>query len=401
MPALERFTYRGGTAPVSAALTQALAAIGATNPHTGAPFTEAFLVGMSGGATFGYFTFAYKGYDPQVALLSRNSFNSYGWDAITRRIGIAVDVMHSTTPEKARAKLVALLEEGHVPIVWADVCTLGYEVSEYDDMWMMTPMIVSSYENDGRAIVHDRSRVPIDVDAAALDAARAVVKKDKHRIVTIDLPARLDLAPAVREALVECVALFDGRQPVGSGKNFGIPGYRTWIERLTRPGARESWGKLFGSGRNLFAGLVSAYRSGLLHWKDESLTADRHLFAAFLEEAATILGADDLLAAAARCRVAGDRWRELGAALLPDDVAILGEARALLIRRHAAFLSDGVRAHETLAECDRRLVALREQSERELPHDVTETLWERLADAVNEACEADRVAVEVVRKAVD
>jgi hypothetical protein len=41
------------------------AARGFTAPHTGEPYSEALLLGVSGGVTFGYFTFHYEGYDPQ------------------------------------------------------------------------------------------------------------------------------------------------------------------------------------------------------------------------------------------------------------------------------------------------------------------------------------------------
>ena len=36
-------------------------------PHTGQPFSEALLLGVSGGIAFGYFTFEYTGYLPHLA----------------------------------------------------------------------------------------------------------------------------------------------------------------------------------------------------------------------------------------------------------------------------------------------------------------------------------------------
>ncbi|HET6595505.1 MAG TPA: hypothetical protein VFG81_07770 [Anaerolineales bacterium] len=42
----------------------ALALQGVRAPHTGKPYSEALLLGVSGGIAFGYFTFEYKGYLP-------------------------------------------------------------------------------------------------------------------------------------------------------------------------------------------------------------------------------------------------------------------------------------------------------------------------------------------------
>jgi len=44
-------------------------------PETRQPISEAMLMGISGGAAFGYFIFEYKGLDPFVSLLSRNTFD--------------------------------------------------------------------------------------------------------------------------------------------------------------------------------------------------------------------------------------------------------------------------------------------------------------------------------------
>ena len=53
-----------------------LALQGVKAPHTGRPYSEAFLLGVSGGIAFGYFTFEYKGFLPHLALLPRNTFGS-------------------------------------------------------------------------------------------------------------------------------------------------------------------------------------------------------------------------------------------------------------------------------------------------------------------------------------
>jgi hypothetical protein len=62
----------------------ALALQGIKAPHTDEPYSEALLLGVSGGIAFGYFTFEYKGHLPHVALLTRNTF-----DVLTLPAGLA------------------------------------------------------------------------------------------------------------------------------------------------------------------------------------------------------------------------------------------------------------------------------------------------------------------------
>src|SRR4051812_27608431 len=68
---LEGRHYETGT------LHNAWALCGAVAPHTGQPYSEALLLGVSGGITFGYFTFAYGGELPHLALLTRNTFGPF------------------------------------------------------------------------------------------------------------------------------------------------------------------------------------------------------------------------------------------------------------------------------------------------------------------------------------
>ena len=91
MPVLANFTQFGGRYWDTASIRNALDYQGAKAPHTGQPYTEAMLLGISGGIAFGYFTFHYDGYDPQVNLLTRNTFEPM--ETIFNRLGIAREVL--------------------------------------------------------------------------------------------------------------------------------------------------------------------------------------------------------------------------------------------------------------------------------------------------------------------
>lgn len=350
MPELTRFTRYGGSFPTTASVAGALAYQGVTAQHTGAPYTEAFLMGIAGGIAFGSFTFAYEGFDPQANILTRNTFNDYGWDAVVARLGISRDVAHSTTEAGARRNLVRSIEEGRPPIVWADVFTLGYETSELGDaMWSMQPMIVTAYAEGGEATICDRARVPIVTTADRLDAARARVKKERHRLETIESPDEPDLRPAVREGIADCIRLYTEKPPQGSASNFGFRAYDRWIAALREPESKSGWAKPFAPGRPFFAGLTTAFRYALLFWKDDSLTADRRL----------------------------------------------------LVERHTRFLAGGNREIDRLQNVDARLETLRAAAATELQDgDQAVEIMAAIADRLEEIRDAERGAVDALRDAL-
>jgi hypothetical protein len=269
-------------------IANALAYRGVTAPHTNQPYSEALLLGVSGGAVMGYFNFAYEGYDPHARILTRNTFDP--WDTMLSRLGIVQNVQHTAKPERGVRNLVEALEEGHAPVVWADIFSLPYNALALDDgMWAMFPHVVFGYdESTNLAHLADRAPLPLTTPADVLHAARARVKKDKFRVVTFDPPIADKLASAVQLGICDSIKLFTERPPRGSKNNFGLRAYEWWAEQLTNPRARVSWEKEFPAGRKMLAGLSSAY-DDIMHFGKHDDPADRGKFADFLDEASMIL----------------------------------------------------------------------------------------------------------------
>ncbi len=358
MATLQSYPQYGGTYPFTSSIAAALRASGVTAPHTEKAWSDPMLMGLSGGIVFGYFIFAYEGVDQQVNLLTRNTFDGYGWDAVTRRLGVVQELFQSSSADKARDALIAALDAETPPIVWADVFTLGYETSDLGpDMWSMQPMVVTAYEAGGDAVLDDRAGSPIRVPADVLDAARARVKKDRFRMVTLDLPAPPDLPVVIADSVQQCVALFTEKPPQGSANNFGFKAYERWITALQKPDSKSGWFAQLSPGRPLAAGLTSAFRYSLLHWEDNTRSADRGIFAAFLEEAATVPGFQGLAEISELFADCGQRWSELGDALLPDSMAPLKNAKAAMIARHTEFLRNGNKNPDVLKQADADLAA--------------------------------------------
>ena len=188
MPILKNYQQFGGFYHETASIQNALAYQGVTIPQTGKPFSEPMLLGLSGGITFGYFSFAYEGYDPHVALLTRNTFDPM--DRIFERMGIVQNVLQTTKPDKAMRNLTDVLEDGRPALVWADMFSLPYNPVPNDDkMWVMMPIVVYGYDDKANCIfISDRSHVPFQIPSDKLTAAWGRVANNKYRLMTLKCP---------------------------------------------------------------------------------------------------------------------------------------------------------------------------------------------------------------------
>ncbi len=339
MPTLPNYHQFDGLHWETGCIRNALDYQGVKAPHTGQPFSEALLFGVSGGAVFGYFSFAYEGYDPHVALLTRNTFDP--WDTLLARLGVVQEVYQTTKPDKAVKNLLDVLETGAVPIVWADFCSMPYNSSQMlADFWHMYPHLVYGYEPTNNLVwLADRSRAPLQITPEQLASARGRVKKTDYRIVTLDLPDSDKLVSAVQLGIWDCIKLYTEQPPKGANHNFGFAAYQRWIDLLTKPKARLSWANEFPIGGKLYAGLTSAWRAIMVDGKEGQ--AERHLFADFLDEASVILNKGALKEVATQFRASGQAWNELANALLPERVSLFKEARELMWARYQRFLNCG------------------------------------------------------------
>ena len=373
---------------------------GVTAPHTGKPYTEALLMGVSGGAVMGYFLFAYEGYDPMARILTRNTFDPL--DRLLERLGVVQNRMHTSSAKKGRSNLVDTLNSGIPAIVWTDLWSLPYNNLSIDEgMWAMFPVVVYGYdESEDRAWIADRARVPLTVATSELDAARARVKKDKFRILTLEPPNPDKLASAVNAGIWDCIKLYTEKPPKGSKNNFGLAAFRWWAEMLTKPKARRSWEKEFPAGAKMYAGLTSAFTDINTFGKDGC--AEREMYADFLDEAATILSKPALIEVARQFRQSAYAWEALGRALLPDDVEPLRETRELMLKIHHTFLDKGSDALADMQQLTARLNEIKQQVAEDFPLDEggVVALREQVAEQLLGICAIEEQAVNTLREAM-
>jgi hypothetical protein len=382
----------------------ALAWRGAKAPHTGQPYSEALLLGISGGIAFGYFVFEYTGLLPHVALLTRNTFGPL--EAIMDRLAIPQDVRQTTDARIAANSLNRALDSGHAPIVWADAFSLPYNgLKPAERMWGMMPIVVFGCEGD-TYYVADRSRRPFRVAGPALTEARGRVKQDRFRQVALEPPSEARLPGAVQKGLWQCLSLFTEAPPRGSRDNFGLAAMQKWAKLLTNTRHKQSWERVFPPGPRLFQALAgSTAQPGAFDWImtwGAAPGAERGLYADFLDEAATILEKPALREAAVPFRASAQAWHALAEALLPDEVPLLAEAKALHLKRRALFAEQGEAALDELEQVRARMRAVEAEAGASFPLSVTEAaaLRERLAEQVMVVHDLELKAVDMLQKAM-
>ena len=392
MPTLANYRQFEGRYWDTAAIRNALDFQGTKAPHTGEPFTEAMLLGISGGVAFGYFTFHYKGYDPQVNLLTRNTFDPM--KRIFERLGISPKALRTPNADKARQNLIKALEDGFAPVASPDGSLLPYNAIAYDAAnWHTMPLVIFGYEPDGEARISDRSRVALTVASKDLDKARGRVKKDRHALLLLGDADPGLLEAAIRQGLADCVKLMTEKPPKGSPKNFGLRALRQWADMLAKK-SRGSWAKEYPTGRPLLAALTSAY-TFLGPAFGKTVQAERDVYADFLDEAAQALEAPALSEAAAQYRVAGEAWAALLDSLLPRNAPLLGEARDAIDRWTELFIESGAAELDEIISQRDRLESLKAESESDFPLNEGEIadLRAEIRDKVLAAREAEEAAV--------
>jgi hypothetical protein len=381
-----------------------LAYQGVPAPHTDKPISEALLLGVSGGITVGYFTFEYKGYDPHIALLTRNTFDPM--ETMFERLAIPREVLQTSKPEAGVKNLVDVIETGHPALVWVDRFSLSYNQLPYDDHnWMVVPIVVVGVEGDSVSIV-DRSNKPLIVPMDELTKARARVKDIKFRVIALDAPDMDKLPAAVQKGIWQCVSLYTDAPPKGKRDNFGFAALEYWADMLTNTRNKQSWERYFPAGSRMYAAVAgSVVQPGLWDWICTFGTGDgaeRGVYADFLDEAAVILNKPELKAVGNQFRKSAEVWCDLANAVLPDSVPLLKETRDLKSKKRQLFIERGGDALYEIAAINQRLNEVKAAVADTFPMSQNEVvaLRQDMRERVLKIHDMEREAVEAMQSAI-
>lgn len=383
MPLLENYQAFNGRHWETGSVANYYAYRGVKAPHTGQPYSEALLMGISGGVVMGYFTFAYEGIDPQARVLTRNTFDPL--DKLFTRLGIVQNIHQTSKPEKAVRNLVETLASGVPAIVWADAYSLPYNALPYAEggMWWMAPTLVYGYDEAADTVwIAGGAGVPLTVTTEELMRARGKVKQDKYRLLTLEAPKEEKLATAVQQGLWDCIKLFTEKPPKGGKNSFGFAAYKAWIEYLTKPKSRLSWEREFPAGPKMYAGLKSLFVDICTFGTDGK--AERPLYGAFLEEASQILSKPGLAECAALFRESGELWQALSVALLPDHIVPFQRTRELLLLKRDLFVAHGGAAQAKIQAINAELQEMKATIAQTFPiaNEVVPAFRQTLADHI-------------------
>jgi Domain of unknown function (DUF4872)/Butirosin biosynthesis protein H, N-terminal len=360
-----------GLTPEAAALRVLLADAGVVAPHTQRPWTEAMLLGLTGGIGVAVFSFRYEADDVSTLFLgARRPDTADAMVAGLERLGIDHTVGETGGALAAERRLRDDLAAHGTVAAWVDAATLatrGMPASWQGGSYHV--LAVLELDDDaGTARLADLAASAVVVDQATLAAARARIRKQRNRVLAVSGVQRpdVDLSVLTRDAIGACHTNLTGNRRRG----FRIDALDDLATRMDG-GGKDGWARTFPRGAHLWTALTSLHLFIEHHGTGGGLS--RPLYARFLHEAAVATD-DDLLAEAGEAYDGlGRSWTALAHAALPDDVDLLARARALHDMRSAHYATHGAAAAAELADLWRQSDELGEQAARAFPLDAEGT----------------------------
>lgn len=396
MPVLPQYRQFGGVHPETAAFTNMLAARGVTAPHTGEPFSEAMIFGLSGGPGVGYILWEFQEHGMKVIVLAFQHLWQYPVDYFQRlaqRMGVAVTVLETGSRKAAAQNLEDTFARGRPAVAWVDRATLPYLQLPPAMIGHIGHFVVACGAEADHVLLDDRANQPFSVPAENFADARARIGTYKNRLLIIEeAESGIDLADAIRQGLAACVEHLNS-----SSESFSLPAIRKWAKLMTDSKNKKGWSTVFKDRRGLYSTLTSIFEAIALEGAPGGL---RTLYADFLYEAAPLVGGSELDAVANLYRDLGNLWNDFAEAALPDTVAPFREAKQLLRERND-ILTRGGDAWRATGALTARIGAIRSACNLDFPLDDVEVteLFAELQERLRALHAGERNAIETLANA--
>lgn len=358
------YVLSGGLHPDTAALTALLAHAGAIDPATGAPFTEAMVLGIGGGLGMGYILWEFKSHNGAnlvMGMTNRWQYSDAIYTKLAERLQVTFAVAETGSARGAAAALDAAFGLGRPAMLWVDQAHLPWHWLPESMSGYCGHTLVAFGAGGDEVLIDDRGAQPFRISRAQLAAARGRIGSYKNRLLTVDAIGAFDLRAALVAGLRDCADHL--AQPSDS---FSLPVIRKWARLLTDTKNAKGWPRVFADGRGLFSALISIFEAT----SDYGAAGGslRALYAGFLDEAAQRLDAPALHDVAERYRALGLRWSTLGESALDTQVAPLAAAKELVATRDM-FIGMGGDEQAALAQVAENLARLHEECDAEFPLD--------------------------------
>ena len=403
LPTHAGWVLRGGLHPESANLASVLAARGVTSPFTGAPLSEAQVLGIGGGLGAGYILWQWQSHATVILTVGFRNRWQYpvGWqEKALARLGIVPEMSETAGVKTATAALDRVLDAGEPAIVYVDQHGLGlWHLPDEQSGYWGTQAVVFGRTPEGRYLLDDRGSAPFEIDPETMTRARGRISSFKNRVIRVPAqPGPIDparLRDAYRAGIEDQVVHLRS-----TSDSFGLPAWRKWSLLLTDERNAKGWPRVFTPPVGLFGTLLS-----IVEGVDGEIGASgghlRELYAEFLDDAATVLERPALRDAAVAWREAGDMWEDLADATVPPALPGATEAVAAAEDLHAAVLA-GEPGRERARAAARAVWETRDRYAREfpLPKDDIRALFADLSSRLAAIRDAEVEAVEATARAI-
>lgn len=393
----------GGKYSETAALRNVLTHMGAMNPQSGQPFSEALLLGIGGGIGAAYILFEF-GSTPSIYIGTRYHTGSGEFlQGITRRLGLSVAVKQTAGGKGAASSLKAALEQGQPAILSVDRASLLYQGFPPTLIKYMehTIVVYGLDEQADLAYIGDKAATPLTVRISELAAARAAITSQKHRMMTIDLGSKVaDLSAAISDGIHACAQAMLAPAMGNFSGNFGLNALAKWADMITNRKDKKGWPTVLRTSEGLYNVLAWVFK--YIETFDTPGSAFRPMYADFLDEASNIISKPALREVAAQYRELGIMWSALADAALPNAIATFRETKELLRRKSSIFAAQGMAAVPQMQQVEARLAALKSEVAANFPlsgSDVT-TLLGDLHQSVLRIHEAETAAITALQQAI-
>ena len=352
--------HRPGCNPGATALRILLA-------NAGIHLSEAMVFGIAGGVGIGVFTFCYEKEDfASFFIAGRHCWHDHlvYLQRAAERFGTTNIVKEASSAKAAEKALREMLDAHGTCVAWVDLGALTYRGLPPSPMTAGYHLLTVYNASATSATIGDLTDDPIEVAMADLTVARGRIKKDKYRLLALEANrSGCDIQAAVTSGLRACRDGLDGSDgPTNARQNFSLNALPVWANRLTAHG-KDSWEKVFPSGRRLFTGLTSLCQYIEYYGAGGGLA--RPLMSDFLDEAGKQLNNSQLAELAAKYRNIAENWSQLADLALPDNVAILGECKRLFEQYAELCHSHG--SLDEKRQCWFRLRQLEQEAAIEFP----------------------------------
>ncbi len=265
--------------------------------HHGLALSEAMVFGIGAGLFFGYFPFLRLNHLPLTAYRIATGAIM---NRVTRVLGVDLEWEKFRNADKAMAALDQRLEKG-IPVgCRTGAYWLSYFPERYRFHFNMHNLVVFG-KNNGTYMVSDPVfPEPMACPAADLKKARfakgAMPPKGRMYHV-VHVPDQIDLPGAVRQGIRKvCSTMLKVPGPF-----IGVRGMRYLAGKL------ERWPEKLGERK------AALHLGQMIRMQEEIGTGGagfRFIYAAFLQEAAEVMGNERLLSLARDMTDIGDRWRD-------------------------------------------------------------------------------------------